>query len=801
MGGTSTDVARYDGRYDFRYELEVGPARLLTQALAIETVAAGGGSICRFDGGRLTVGPDSAGAVPGPACYGAGGPLTLTDVNLLLGRLDPASFGIPVDLAAAKAALQAVKGSAPLSDNALLQGFLDLAHEAMAGAIREISVRRGYDPSTYTLLAFGGAGGQHACAVADRLGMAEVLVPYEAGILSAAGIGAASIERQAQVQILRPLLEVDVAAVFGELDQEALALLALEGEGGHIHRRSLQLRFQGQSHHLDIEYEPGGISPAEAFRTRYEAVFGHWLADKVVELESARVVAALGQTMPPPLAPGDESYRPEALVKGAAGSMFAWENLRPGAAIDGPAVLAGPHATVVVPKGWQVLLDSGRHAHLRQISRPAPKAGQAEAVRLSLFAHRFEAIAQEMGALLERTSFSVNVKERLDFSCALLDAEGQLVVNAPHIPVHLGSLGVCVRQVVAALDLGPGDVAITNHPGYGGAHLPDVTLIAPVYVEGRRIAYVANRAHHAEIGGRRPGSMPADAQRLSEEGVVIPPYLLARGGLMDRQGIMNLLQKGPFPTRSLAENMADLDASLASIRAGIRGLEQLCHTFGPEEVVTHMQGLRAYAARQMQARLRTFPAGRYTATEFLDDGSPLQVAITLEEGRAHIDFTGTAPTHPGNFNANPAIVTSVVMYVLKLMVEADIPLNEGLMAGISLDLPEGCMLNPVFPENPDLCPAVVGGNVETSQRLTDTLLKALGLMACSQGTMNNLLFGHARLGYYETLGGGTGAGPGFAGAHAVHHHMTNTRMTDPEVLEFRYPVRLERLARRAGSGG
>ena len=802
MGGTSTDVARYDGAYDYRYELAVGDARLLSPALAIETVAAGGGSICRFDGQRLSVGPDSAGAQPGPACYGAGGPLTLTDVNLLLGRLDPATFGIPLDEAAARAALAALRGEAVISEEELLQGFLDLAHETMAGAIRRISIRQGYDPAAYALLAFGGAGGQHACAVAGLLGIRRVIVPYEAGILSASGIGTAAITRQAQAQVLRPLAEVDLAARFARLEAEALAALAAEGPGGQISRRSLLLRFHGQNHSLEIPYAPGGPTPEATFRMRYEALFGHWLDQPSLELEAIRVVATLAGPDLPPLPPVPTSHHPHADRHTAAGPVYDWENLGPGAHLAGPALLAGRHATVVVPAGWSLQLDGGRNAILQATAPQATVTAEAEAaISLSLFAHRFESIAQEMGALLERTSFSVNVKERLDFSCALLDAAGTLVVNAPHIPVHLGSLGVCVRQVCAALPLGPGDVAITNHPGYGGSHLPDITLVAPVFVGETLAGYVANRAHHAELGGKRPGSMPADARHLAEEGVVIPPTYLVRAGQMDRAGIAAHLQAGPWPTRALAENLADLDASLASIRAGVDALTALCQEHGLATVQARMADLKAYAAQHMRQRLAAFPPGTYAAQEFLDDGSLLQVQISLAGGEASLDFSGTSPTHPGNFNANPAIVTSVVMYVLKLLAEAGLPLNEGLMEPVHLYLPPGSMLNPAFPPDPAACPAVVGGNVETSQRLTDTLLKALGVAACSQGTMNNFLFGHESLGYYETIGGGTGAGPDFAGAHGVHQHMTNTRITDPEILEFRYPVRLEQLALRPGSGG
>ena len=429
-----------------------------------------------------------------------------------------------------------------------------------------------------------------------------------------------------------------------------------------------------------------------------------------------------------------------------------------------------------------------------------------QAIELELFTNRFAGIAREMGERLQRTALSTNVKERLDFSCALLDPTGALVVNAPHIPVHLGALGLCVRKVAAALPLEAGDVVVTNHPAYGGSHLPDVTVIAPVYEEdegGALLGYVANRAHHAEIGGSRPGSMPPGARSLAEEGVVIPPTYLARGGVMDWKGVHALLIGGPYPSRSPDENMADLAAAVASCHHGAVGLRRLAAEHGVDKVAHLMATLKEKAAKSMAAALARQGEGRYHAVERLDDGSPIAVTLriaTQPEGRAVVDFTGSGEVHPGNLNAPPAVVRSAVLYVLRLLLAEDLPLNEGLLEPVEIRLPAG-MLNPPFPEDPAACPAVVGGNVETSQRLVDTLLKALGLMAGSQGTMNNLLFGNDRFGYYETICGGTGAGPGFDGTGAVHSHMTNTRITDPEVLEHRYPVRLERFAVRRSSGG
>ncbi|HEX8530171.1 MAG TPA: hydantoinase B/oxoprolinase family protein, partial [Cytophagales bacterium] len=486
--------------------------------------------------------------------------------------------------------------------------------------------------------------------------------------------------------------------------------------------------------------------------------------------------------------------------------VYRWPDLVPGAALPGPALLVSPTSTTVVEPGWIFGLDAAGNGLLHRQERAAPgdaaaRGDAAEAVQLALFTNRFTAVAAEMGALLERTAFSVNVKERLDFSCAVLDAEGYLVVNAPHIPVHLGSLGICVRAVMAALPMEPGDVVVTNHPGFGGSHLPDITLISPVHDEaGRRIGFVANRAHHAEIGGKRPGSMPPDARNLAEEGVVIAPTYLVRRGEAQWDALTQLLTTAPYPTRAVHENLADLRAALAAIGAGKAALQDLCRAHGAERVAYFMAGVKRYAADRLRERLAQLPPGEYRAEEFLDDGSRLSVVLHAADGQLRVDFTGTAGIHPRNLNATPAIVTSAVVYVLRLLVDEDIPLNEGLLEAVDLRIPPG-LLNPSFPADPFDCPAVVGGNTETSQRVVDTLLKALGLAAGSQGTMNNVVFGNESFGYYETIGGGTGAGPGFDGASAVHQHMTNTRITDPEVMELRYPVRLERFAVRQGSGG
>ena len=840
MGGTSTDVARVDGDFEYVWEHEVGGARIVAPALAIESVAAGGGSICAFDVQGLRVGPESAGASPGPACYGAGGPLTLTDCNLLLGRLDPARFAIPVDpapaLAAADALAARVRGETgeAVERQALLAGLVEIADERMADAIRGISLRRGYDPAEYALVAFGGAGGQHACGVASRLGIGSVVVPADAGLLSALGIGHAPLERFAEQQVLRPLDEVDdeIPAIFDGLSNEAADAVAREGvarEEIAVRRRIANLRYAGQDSTLTVEWDRS-VSLRAAFEARYAAVYGHRPAARPIEVESLRAIAST-RAAEEPSAPVPASH--DAAPAGTRETWIAggWmevpvyerESLAPGARVDGPALIAERHSATFVAPGWTAAGDGasnlvlsasagiGRGESAESHSRTfafshsrthaLSHARTPDAVRTELFVSRFRALVGEMGDMLRRTALSTNVKERLDFSCALLDADGELVVNAPHIPVHLGAMGLCVRAVRDAVEMRPGDVVVTNHPAFGGSHLPDVTVITPVHDDAEAlIGYVASRAHHAEIGGTRPGSMPPAARTLAEEGVVIAPMHLVRGGEARWDAMREALSGGPHPSRAVEDNLADLAAAVAANHRGAELLRALAREHGREAVGAYMDALKARAAAGIRDALRRIPDGAYEAEERLDDGSRLRVRVRVSGGRASIDFAGSAGVHPGNLNATPAIVRSVVLYVLRLLVREPLPLNEGLMQGVELIVPPG-LLNPPFGDDPARDPAVVGGNTEVSQRLTDTLLKALRLAACSQGTMNNVLWGSDRFGYYETVCGGTGAGPGWDGASAVHSHMTNTRITDPEVVEHRYPVRVERFGIRAGSGG
>lgn len=795
MGGTSTDVSLYDGRFDYRYESKVGSLKILSPSLAIETIAAGGGSICSFDGYRFTVGPESAGAYPGPACYGAGGPLTITDVNLLLGRIDAKTFTIPLSIEKAEEALDLLiaKVKRKYSRRDVLLALTQIANEKMAGAIRKVSTQSGHDPTEYTLLSFGGAGGQHACALASMLSMKNILIPYDAGLLSAYGIGHAKEEKFNEKLLLLPLQEAipRIPRLIEELSV-----------GGTVEKKLAFLRFKGQENTIEVDLPDSNIdSITSAFRKKYERIFGHWL-DHPIEVESLRVIVTL-EAQGTFWARGIESkYKPK------ADRVFIWEELTPGATIDGPALVVSKNSTTVVDAGWNFYLDANNNALLKNISLQAVNTDHGAEAELELFSNRFTSVAYEMGAMLQRTSFSINVKERLDFSCAVLDRNGYLVVNAPHIPVHLGSLGVCVREVAQAIDIREGDVVITNHPAYGGSHLPDVTLIKGVFVKGKLVAYVANRAHHAEIGGKKPGSMPADATTLEEEGVIISPTYLVRHKPSETSGLRSgeamwdnvehLFTACTWPTRLWDENRADLNGALASVNYGEQALVQLCEKFGADRVTSYMVRIREHAAGLFAEKLKTLKLTNATAVQYLDDGSPLRVSISKKKNKLVIDFTGSSDVHPGNLNATRAIVQSVVLYVMRLIVDRDIPMNEGLLDNVNIILPKG-LLNPDFSvKHP---PAVVGGNTEVSQRLTDTLLKALNMAACSQGTMNNFLFGNTKFGYYETICGGTGATKGFDGASAVHQHMTNTRISDAELLEWRFPVRLVRFEVRKNSGG
>ncbi len=822
MGGTSTDVARYDGKFEYQYETKIGDSTIVSPSLNIETVASGGGSICQFDGHKFSVGPESAGSSPGPACYGEGGPLTITDVNLLLGRLDEENFGIPINRSKSEKAFMdlLVPGERKnLPIEKVLSGFIQIVNEKMANAIRKISVNKGYDPSRYTLVSFGGAGGQHAVDLANILNIDSILISYDASLLSAMGMGHAHIERFAVKQVLQSLEEIRVSIPAIVQDCAESAIRELKKENIRLANIGIRavlfyMRFKGQETTLEVEYD--GKDLQSKFRKAYLKLYGHWISNRSIEVESIKVIATDRFPEEPRKRGKIKDYNPEP-VKFQEAFMddrwenipvYQWEKLKPGATLTGPCLLNSEFTTVVINRGWDFNINKYFQAVGKKPYNGGPsqsgstrESGQLDSINLELFTNRFAAIAEEMGALLKRTSFSVNIKERLDYSCALLDEKGELIVNAPHIPVHLGGLGLCVRRMMDRFDFQPEDVIITNHPGFGGSHLPDITLVAPVFDNrDKLIGFVANRAHHAEIGGKRPGSMPPDAGNLAEEGKVIFPAYLRKGKSVYWTEIKNLLSEAPYPSRSIEENLADLNGAMASIQSGIQSLKKQCLLHGSGTVKHFMQELKNYACERLMSSLLVKDKKEWMAEEHLDDGSVLKVGIRLQKQEIEVDFTGSSRVHPGNLNATPAIVRSAVIYVLRLMIREPLPLNEGIMKYVKIGLPEG-FLNPGFPDDPGLCPAVVGGNTETSQRIVDTLLKALNMAACSQGTMNNFVFGNQTFSYYETICGGVGAMEGFDGASAVHQHMTNTRITDPEILEFRYPVRLDFFYIRENSGG
>ncbi|MEX0331271.1 MAG: hydantoinase B/oxoprolinase family protein [Puniceicoccaceae bacterium] len=783
MGGTSTDVSRWKKRLELRQQISVGQANILTPAMPIETVAAGGGSICGFRDGRLFVGPESAGANPGPASYGAGGPLCLTDIHLLLGRIDPAGFSIPIRLEDARQRLDEVMEIAGETDwKALAEGFLSIATERMAHAIRQVTLRDGEDPAQYGLVAFGGAGGLHACRVAEELGIQQIIFPSQAGILSARGIHHAPLEAVEEKQLFTG---IEAAGESLQEQFEALFEIAasqLEQDG--VKRESMEepyctvyIRLAGQETGLPVEWKADRDIQA-AFKEQFLSTFGYFPKEPTLEVVKIRL-----RLQEMPLALPRESFTGEEK--------------------SGPSIISDPFATCFVETGWKAVKGSDGSFQLTPDNHRghASSDGLLENVRRTLVMNRLEGLVEEMGDQLQRTALSTNIRERLDFSCALLDAKGRLLVNAPHIPVHLGAMGLCLRECLQQIEIRPGDVIVTNHPAFGGSHLPDVTLISGLFDEQQQcLGYLANRAHHAELGGRTPGSMPPAAASLVEEGVIISPQYLVREGRDHFDAIEALLAEAPYPSRAVRENRIDLEAQLAALQRGQQLFARLLEEYSSESIIAYFGSFYSAASQALDEALAKAGPLRGKAVEKLDDGHLINVTIDSTCAGLRIDFSGTSQLHPGNLNATPAIVQSAVLYVLRLFVDTPMPLNEGLLEKVKICLPE-CFLNPAFPSNPDKCPAVVGGNVETSQRVVDSLIRALGLMAAGQGTMNNFLFGNEAFGYYETIGGGSGAGQGFAGASGTHVHMTNTAITDPEILEQRFPVVCHEFSLRKESGG
>ncbi|MEX0938918.1 MAG: hydantoinase B/oxoprolinase family protein [Pirellulales bacterium] len=824
MGGTSTDVARFDGNFEREYETEKAGVRVVAPMMAIETVAAGGGSICGFDGVKLAVGPESAGADPGPACYGKGGPLAVTDLNVYLGRIPADRFPFPLDRAAVERRLQAIcreiRGATGQAYKAveLADGFLKIAGANMAKAIRSISIAKGADPRAHVLVSFGGAAPQHACDVARQLDIRQILNHPDGGILSAYGIGLADVVRHRVESVNRLLADVSpdaLVSVFSRLTDAAQREVELEGIDAENVAvvRQLDLRYRGLDAFLTID-EPKDGGFAVAYGAAFEALYGYQDAQRPLEVVAARAEATgrFGEELPE--SHHVDTYQPEPHDRVRCmfqsqpheAPLYLREELRPGAVLRGPAIVAEHISTTVIDPGWEAEMLSGGELLLTDRGgEPSPIAVSTEAdpVTLELFNNQFAGIAEQMGITLRNTASSVNVKERLDFSCAIFTSRGDLVVNAPHIPVHLGAMGETVRSVIADHPhIAPGDAFVTNDPYRGGSHLPDVTVVTPVHdpVDGTLLFFTASRAHHAEIGGVRPGSMPPFSRSLAEEGVLIRSFNLLEGGRSREEVLRKLLLSGPHPTRSVEDNLADIRAQLAANRQGGRDLIALIQRHSRDVVLAYMRHIQDAAERKTRTALAQMSDGTYRFTDHLDDGSPIAVAVTIRGDSARVDFTGTGPVVPGNLNANRAIVTAAVMYCFRLLLKEDIPLNQGVLKPIELVLPV-CLLNPPEADDPGRCAAVAGGNVETSQRVVDVLLGALQLAAASQGTMNNLLFGDATFGYYETLCGGAGATAESPGADAVHTHMTNTRLTDVEVLEARYPVRVRQFGIRRGSGG
>lgn len=798
MGGTSTDVSRYSGHFSYQPSHRIGDAKVSGLAMKLETVAAGGGSVCRVERGLLRVGPRSAGAYPGPACYGFGGPLCLTDVNLLMGRLDPSLFATPIIRSEAERRLEEMAEESNRSPEDLLQGFLAIADDSMANAIRKISIEEGYDPGDHALVAFGGAGGQHACGVASRLGMTVVLSPADSGLLSAYGLSKARVERVVERSFLGPIEAGSVKKAESAMIEEGQASVSEVGETGEVIRKTALVRFRGQDSTLEIEYdEPEDLQ--ELHRAKFSQVFGYYPDQKDLEIHSLRMRVAGNHP----------ENRSESFAENGAPPVSSHTNgfvnrssLLAGARIAGPCLVVDDYGTLWIEEGWTGSMgDSGTLRLQRDAS--SERKRMPETVRRELFASKFLCLAEEMGKQLERTALSVNVRERLDFSCALLDSRGYLVANAPHIPVHLGAMGLFARRMIEKFPrLSRGDVLLSNHPAFGGSHLPDLSVLAPVYGDSRKpVAFLANRAHHADIGGISPGSMPGGADSLEAEGVVLHPQFLFENNRSRFEAVRRILSTSQYPCRQVDENLADLSAQVASLRAGIQVMEELLEIHGEPEIIAQMESLRRESRESCLHFLKSFEGKKLTGEQFLDDGDKICLSVTVDRERAVFDFSGTAPVRRDNLNATEAIVCSVICYCLRVLIGSHLPLNEGLLEPVEVIVPKGCLLNPDYKAKENY-PGVAGGNVEISQRLTDLILSSVfKVAACSQGTMNNFTFGNLSYSHYETLGGGSGAKIGQDGTSAVQVHMTNTAITDPEILEFSFPVRLLAYKRRKDSGG
>jgi len=832
MGGTSTDVSHFSGEFERVFETQVAGVRMRAPMMSIHTVAAGGGSILHFDGSRYRVGPDSAGANPGPASYRRGGPLAVTDCNVMLGKVQPnyfpRLFGPGGDEALDAAAVRdrfderadqigAATGERPTPE-AVAEGFIQIAVGNMANAIKQISVQRGHDVTDYALTSFGGAGGQHACLVADALGMKTVFIHSLAGVLSAYGMGLADQTAMREQAVEEKLSEAALDALASRLSalgQAAREQLLKQGvEAGRIALvERVHLRYEGTDSALVVQFDDVAAMQAQ-FEGAYKRRYSFLMPSRALVVEAVSV-EAIGQSDAPPEQPAQATPRGAApaaqetvrMYSGAAWhqtGIYARRTLQPGHLVRGPAIIAEDNATTIVEPGWQAQVTNYNHLVLRRVEAlPERRAigTTADPVMLEIFNNLFMSIAEQMGLRLQNTAYSVNIKERLDFSCAIFDHDGNLVANAPHMPVHLGSMGESIKTVMRenAGQMRSGDVYVLNDPYNGGTHLPDVTVISPVFDEaGAEILfYVGSRGHHADIGGTTPGSMPPDSDHIEQEGVLINNFKLVDGldGILREDATRAMLQGARYPARNPDQNMADLRAQVAANQKGVEELRKMVAHFGLEVVRAYMGHVQDNAEEAVRRVISALKDGSFHYE--LDNGAHIDVAIRVDQAArsAEIDFTGTSGQLPNNFNAPSAVCMAAVLYVFRTLVDDEIPLNAGCLKPLKVIIPPGSMLNPHYPAS------VVSGNVETSTCITNALYGALGVMAAAQGTMNNFTFGNARYQYYETISGGSGAGEGFNGTDVVQTNMTNSRLTDPEILEFRFPVRLESYEIRPDSGG
>jgi 5-oxoprolinase (ATP-hydrolysing) len=832
MGGTSTDVSHFSGEFERVFETQVAGVRMRAPMMSIHTVAAGGGSILHFDGSRYRVGPDSAGANPGPASYRRGGPLAVTDCNVMLGKIQPKHFpqvfgpnaDQSLDADTVRAQFEALAerisdatGTKPAPEQ-VAEGYIQIAVGNMANAIKQISVQRGHDVTEYALTSFGGAGGQHACLVADALGMKTVFIHSLAGVLSAYGMGLADQGALREQAIEKRLRDVGIDALrnqLGQLGESARAGLSAQGVADEritlIER--VHLRYEGTDSAIVVLFDSIDGMRAQ-FESAYKRRFSFLMPSKELVVEAISV-EALGHSDAPPEVLHEIGKRDHASVPDEMTRMFSggeWRQtgiykrdaIAPGDIIKGPAIIAEQNATTVVEPGWQAEVTRYNHLVLKRVEAlPARRAigTTADPVMLEIFNNLFMSIAEQMGLRLQNTAYSVNIKERLDFSCAIFDAAGNLVANAPHMPVHLGSMGESIKTVMTANagKMKAGDVYVLNDPYHGGTHLPDVTVISPVFDEAGRdiLFYVGSRGHHADIGGTTPGSMPPDSVHIEEEGVLINNFKLVDGadGVLRDAEARALLAGARYPARNPDQNMADLRAQVAANQKGVEELRKMVAHFGLDVVKAYMGHVQDNAEEAVRRVITALKDGHFVVD--LDNGARIEVSIRVDRSArsASIDFTGTSAQLSNNFNAPSAVCMAAVLYVFRTLVDDDIPLNAGCLKPLEVIIPPGSMLNPHYPAS------VVSGNVETSTCITNALYGALGVMAASQGTMNNFTFGNARYQYYETISGGSGAGEGFDGTDVVQTNMTNSRLTDPEILEFRFPVRLESYEIRKGSGG